>query len=141
MTELQENSHPHHLAKRPPRSLAEWVSFSIALCIVSVIAALVVYVWTSDRDRPAALVVQKTEPIREVNGQFYIPFEIANSGGETVESVQVIAELKMGEEVLESGDLQFDFLSQGEKESGVFIFKRNPNAGQLVLRVSSYKIP
>lgn len=141
MTELREHHLTSPLDQRPPRSFAEWISFSVALCIVSVIAALIVYVWVSDRDRPAVLDLQQTEPIRETDGKFYIPFELANSGGETVESVQVIAELQMSGEVVESGDLQFDFLSQGEKESGVFIFKRNPREGQLVLRVSSYKIP
>ncbi|MGI0487808.1 TIGR02588 family protein [Pantanalinema rosaneae CENA516] len=141
MTHLQQDSYSSHSVKRPPRSRAEWVSFYISLLIVSVIASLVVYVWATDRDRPAALNIERTEPIRITNGQFYIPFEIANSGGETVESVQVIAELQRDGEVIESGDLQVDFLSQGEKESGSFIFSNDPRQGKLVLRVSSYKLP
>lgn len=141
MTPLQQDQSSPDQAKRPPRSLAEWISFSISLFIVGVIATLVLYIWATDRDRPAALNLNQNEPIRETDGQFYVPFEIANSGGETVESVQVIAELQVAGEVIESGDLQVDFLSQGEKESGVFVFSQDPRKGQLVLRVSSYKVP
>ncbi|HEY9618048.1 MAG TPA: TIGR02588 family protein [Microcoleaceae cyanobacterium] len=141
MTHLQQDAHAGHSTRRPPRSLAEWVSFSVSLFIVGMIAALVVYSWANDRDRPAALEIQRTEPVRETNGQFYVPFELVNSGSETVESVQVIAELKIAGKIVETGDLQFDFLSQGEEESGVFMFNHNPQEGQLILRVSSYKIP
>lgn len=127
--------------ERPPRSLAEWVTFAIASLIVGSIAGLVVYAWATDGDRPPVLVVQQTEGIREENGQFYIPFEISNTGGETAESVQVIAELEQQGMVQPMGDLQVDFLARGEKEKGAFVFTQDPRKGKLVLRVGSYKVP
>ncbi|NEQ19382.1 MAG: TIGR02588 family protein [Microcoleus sp. SIO2G3] len=78
---------------------------------------------------------------REVNGQFYVPFEVVNTGGETAESIQIMAELQMNGEVEETGDIQIDFLSSGEKEKGAFIFSHDPRQGQLTIRVSSYKLP
>jgi len=70
-----------------------------------------------------------------------VPFTVTNTGGETAESVQIIAELRVNGEVLESGDQQIDFLSSGETQEGAFIFSRNPTQGQLIVRSSSYKLP
>ena len=128
-------------AKRTSRSFAEWLSFGISSLIVGTTAGLVIYSWTTGRNSPPILAIQRTEPIREVDGQFYVPFEISNTGGETAESLQVIAELKVKTAVQESGDLQIDFLSRGETEKAAFVFKTDPRKGDLVLRVASYKVP
>jgi uncharacterized protein (TIGR02588 family) len=127
--------------KRPPRSLAEWTTFSIASTILGAIAALIIYTWVSDQHEPPVLEVSQTSQIREANGQFYVPFELSNRGGETVESVQVVAELQVNGQVQESGDQQIDFLSSGEKAEGGFIFRSDPRKGELVVRVASYKVP
>lgn len=127
--------------QRPPRSAAEWISFSFASLILGTIAGLVVYAWATERDRPPTLSVRQTDSIRQENGQFYIPFEVVNTGGQTAESVQVIAELKKNNEVEESGDLQIDFLAQNETETGAFVFNQNPRSGELTLRIGSYKVP
>lgn len=125
---------------KPPRSAAEWITFSIASAILSAIAGLVIYVWATDQHIPPALTV-KQNPIREANGQFYVPFEITNVGGETVESVQVVAELRRNGQVEQIGDQQIDFLSRNEKEEGAFILQENPRQGELRIRVASYKVP
>ncbi|MER3478424.1 MAG: TIGR02588 family protein, partial [Leptolyngbya sp. ERB_1_2] len=123
------------MEKSSTRSPAEWVTFGIASTILGAVAGLVLYVWISDRYKPAAISVEQRE-IRKTDGKFYVPFEVTNTGGETVESVQVIAELKTGDRVLESGDQQIDFLSKGEKEEGAFVFQRDPRQGELVVRVA-----
>lgn len=127
--------------KRPPRSAAEWMTFSVASVLLGIIAGLVIYSWATERDRPPSFSLSRTEPIRRENNQFYIPFEIVNTGGETAESVQVVAELKRNGRVEETGDLQIDFLASDEREKGAFVFTQNPQGGELVLRVSSYKVP
>jgi uncharacterized protein (TIGR02588 family) len=128
-------------SQRPKRSLAEWVTFSIATLILTVIVGLVCYTWVNDKHEPPILSVTNKQKIREVDGQFYVPFEIINNGGETAESVQIMAELKINNEVIETGEQQIDFLSTSEKEEGAFIFKTDPRKGQLTLRVASYKSP
>lgn len=127
--------------RRPPRNAAEWVTFGIASLILGTIAGLVIYAWATDRDRPPTLTVRQTDPIRQENGQFYIPFEVVNTGGQTAESVQVIAELRKNNQVEASGDLQIDFLAQNETETGAFVFQQNPRSGELTLRIGSYKVP
>ena len=123
------------------RSPAEWVTFSISLSILAAIIGLVFYDWFTRRDEPPVLAVVQNGEIRALQGQFYVPFEIKNTGGNTAESVQVIAELRINGEIEESGEQQIDFLSGGEAEKGAFIFTRNPKEGELVIRAGSYKLP
>lgn len=141
MNQRQKDDHWLQKTKRPPRNLAEWVTFSVSFFILVAIAGLVVYSWITKRQEPPILTLDRTETIREIEGKFYVPFEISNKGGETAESVQVVAELQISGQVDESGEFVIDFLSQDEKEEGAFIFSQDPRKGNLVLRVSSYKLP
>ena len=123
------------------RTPAEWVTFAIACSILSILIGLVLYNWLTKKQEPPIISVTRNTPIRETQGQFYVPFTVTNTGGETAESVQIIAELRVNGEVLEAGDQQIDFLSSGETQEGAFIFSRNPSQGQLIVRSSSYKLP
>ncbi len=127
--------------EEPKRSFAEWVTFSIALLILAVIISLVGYIWFNDKNQPPIISVTNKQTTREINGQFYVPFEVVNRGGDTAESVQIIAELQINGKVVETGEQQIDFLSRNEREEGAFIFSQNPGQGKLILRVSSYKLP
>ncbi|RCJ23948.1 TIGR02588 family protein [Nostoc sp. ATCC 43529] len=127
--------------QQPKRSLAEWVTFTVASFILAIIVSLVVYTWLNEKNQPPIISVSKKETIREIDGQFYVPFEVANTGGDTAESVQIIAELVIDGEVAESGEQQIDFLSSRETEEGAFVFSQNPSKGKLNLRIGSYKLP
>lgn len=127
--------------EKPKRSLAEWVTFTIASFILAIIVSLVGYTWLNEKNQPPIISVSKKEAIREINGQFYVPFEVANTGGDTAESVQIIAELVIDGKVAESGEQQIDFLSSRETEEGAFVFSKNPSQGKLNLRIGSYKLP
>jgi len=127
--------------QQPKRTFAEWVTFAIACSILSILIGLVLYNWLTKKHEPPIISVTRNTPIRETKGQFYVPFTVTNTGGETAESVQIIAELRVNGEVWESGDQQIDFLSSGETQEGAFIFSHNPSQGQLIVRTSSYKLP
>ncbi|WP_017655265.1 TIGR02588 family protein [Fortiea contorta] len=126
---------------QPKRSLAEWVTFSAATFILGIIVSLVIYTWLNDKEQPPILSVTQQENIQKKEGQFYVPFEIVNTGGETAEMVQIIAELKINDQDIQTGEQQIDFLSSGETEKGAFVFKENPSKGKLIIRVASYKLP
>ncbi|HEY9653071.1 MAG TPA: TIGR02588 family protein [Coleofasciculaceae cyanobacterium] len=127
--------------QKPPRSAAEWISFSIALVILAIIIGLIAYQWATQKHQPPVLSVTPNPEIREAPGQFYVPFSVTNTGGETAESVQVMAELKINGTVEETGEQQIDFLASGETEEGAFVFSRDPREGQVTVRVASYKLP
>jgi uncharacterized protein (TIGR02588 family) len=134
---MSENNNQQQQKRTP----AEWTTFAIACSILSILIGLVLYNWLTKKHEPPIISVTRNTPIRETQGQFYVPFAVTNTGGETAESVQIIAELRVNGEVLESGDQQIDFLSSGETQEGAFIFSRNPSQGQLIVRSSSYKLP
>jgi uncharacterized protein (TIGR02588 family) len=128
-------------SQQPKCSAAELVTFAAASFILAAIVGLVGYVWLHESDKPPVISVSKEQTIREVDGKYYVFFEIINKGGQTAQSVQIIAQLKTTEKVEETGDLQIDFLSSGEKEEGAFVFNQDPRQGQLTIRVSSYQLP
>ena len=122
------------------RSLAEKVSFSVSLSIVGIIIALVCYIWVTGDTNPPVLSVTTAE-VRQINQQYYVPFTVVNSGGETANSVEVVAQLASDSTTVETGKQQIDFLSRKEERSGEFIFSRDPRRGELSVRVASYQQP
>jgi uncharacterized protein (TIGR02588 family) len=128
-------------AVRRGRSLAEWVSFGVAAAILALVAGLVIYDWlTTPRQEPRVSVRQEGA-IRSADGLFYVPFTVENSAGNTVEALRVHAELEVDGSVVESGEQEFDFLSGGEQGQGAFVFTRDPEQGELRLRITGYRLP
>lgn len=129
-------------ANSDQRSPAEWITFGIALSLLATLIGLVIAAWTDPHHQQPPLIETAQEgTIREAAGQFYVPFRVTNTGGGTAESVQVIGELEINGEVVESGEQQIDFLSSGEAETGAFIFSQDPTQGAVKLRAASYKLP
>lgn len=123
------------------RTTAEWVTVAIASAILLVIVGLIVYDWIATPAAPPILTVQQNGDVREAGGQFYVPFTVENTGGDTAEAVQIVAELRVDGEVIEDGEQQIDFLAGSAQQAGEFIFSRDPASGELSIRVASYKQP
>lgn len=142
MNQVQPNSEesPTHEAK-VSRSSAEWVTFGVASVILATVVGLVLYVWLGQQDQqPPTLLVSHDKATRQVNRQFYVPFTLVHQGGKTVESVRVIAELRINN-VEETAEEEINFLASGETAEGAFIFSHPPQDGELSIRVASYKLP
>jgi uncharacterized protein (TIGR02588 family) len=127
-------------AKSLPRSPAEWVSFAIASAVLLGALGTVGYLSLRDRNQQPPL-LEITSSVEQRQDKYYVPFTVANSGGETAEAVQVIAELRINGELAEWGDQQIDFLSSQEETKGAFVFTQDPQAGELTVRVASYLEP
>ncbi len=119
---------------------AEQITFGVAVLIVAGLVGLILLTWALQKNDPPQLTLTSA-PVELRQSQFYVPFTVENQGGSTAESVQVLAELKQGERVLETGEQQIEFLSSGEQEDGAFIFSQDPRRLTLDLRVASYKLP
>ena len=127
--------------KAKGKSQAERVSFGVSLFIVSILFFLVCFSWITGDNNPPVLSVTANSNIRQVKKQYYLPFTVENSGGETVEAVEIEAKLLSDNNETETGRQQVDFLSRQEKRSGEFIFNHDPTKGKLIVRVASYKLP
>lgn len=123
------------------RSTAEKISFSISLFVLSTVIALLIFSWINgENSRPPVLELSVSTEIRQVNEQYYVPFKVTNTGGQTAESIEIIAELKREGE-REFGTQQIEYLSRGEIQEGAFVFLNNPRQAQLQIRVSGFKLP
>ncbi len=123
------------------RSLAEWVALGIASAILLGVAAMIVFFWLTAPQGPPILTISPLDDIRQVGNQFYVPFEIANTGGETAATVHALAELRSGGQVVEQGQLVFNYLAGGERQEGTFVFHHNPADGELRLTIAGFKQP
>ncbi len=123
------------------RTFAEWVAFGISCCVLAALIGSILYSWASNRNHPPALSVE-AGPVRVAEEQYYVPFVVANTGGESVEAIQVVAKLQVGEDVekAEMGEQSIGSLSGGDAEQGSFVFSLDPREGELTLRVASYRI-
>ncbi|MGF1567038.1 MAG: TIGR02588 family protein [Nodosilinea sp.] len=123
------------------RSTAEWVTFLVAASILLGLVSLIVYDWQVNQNRPPAFAVHVSEAVRVTDGRYYVPFVITNTGGRIAHGVQVTAELHVADADDETGEQHLEFLSGHEQKEGSFVFIHNPDAGELVVRVASYRLP
>ncbi len=127
--------------QRDGRGLAEWVTFGIAAALLLGVAALVLYLWFGVPQTPPVITISQRGDVRQVGEQHYLPFTVRNSGGGAATAIRVLAELRVGGQVVEESEQQFDFLSRGESEQGAFVFERDPHSGELKMSIDSYKLP
>ncbi|MGB3615914.1 MAG: TIGR02588 family protein [Elainellaceae cyanobacterium] len=125
---------------RASRTLAEWITLSVAIAILLSLIGLVIYDWQVNQNRPPAFRVEITESARITDDRYYVPFSITNTGGRIARAVQVTAELQTGDDT-EVGEQEIDFLSGSERKRGSFVFTHNPQNGALMIRVASYRLP
>ncbi len=137
----QEKDHAVAPRSTTPRSTAEQVSFLIALLILFGIIGSVGYLWVRDRNQSPPTLQVLTDSAEQRETSYYVPFTVTNIGGTTAETVQVIAELRVNNEIVEWGEQSIDFLSREEAVTGAFVFLRDPSEGELTVRVASYLIP
>jgi uncharacterized protein (TIGR02588 family) len=134
-------SPPNDAENFTQRSAAEWVTFMVASIILLVLVGLICFDWQTNQNRPPAFTVAVSEAVRVTDGRYYVPFAITNTGGRIARMVQVTAELHQVGADDETGEQQIDFLSGHETKAGSFVFTHAPQAGELVVRVASYRLP
>jgi len=122
------------------RSLAEWITFTLATVILLSLVGLIIFDWQVNQNRPPAFEIEVTAP-RLTEGRYYVPFAIRNTGGHIARTVQVTATLHLDDSDDEAGEQQIDFLSGHEQKRGSFVFTHDPQQGDLTIRVASYRLP
>ena len=126
--------------QRDSNGKVEKISFLLSTLLLLAILGGTSWLWVRDRNQgPPQL--QVTSSVEKRQGQYYIPFKVSNTGGETAARVQVIVELRIDGQLMEWGDQQIDFLSSQEEAEGAFILTRDPSGGELTVRAASYQLP
>lgn len=125
--------------EREARTAAEWITFAVSILVLMLVAGLIA-VQTRDPDRPPLPRVVTTGAAERRGDHFVVPVTVRNDGGGTAESVQVVAELKLGDEVAEA-DQTIEFLAREESADLAFVFEDDPAGGELTVRVAGFTVP
>src|SRR5689334_12764633 len=88
--------------QRQGRSAAEWVTTGICLALIALLCGAVLYEgYAVDDDDPARIEVTVSADDAEQRGEaWYLPFEVENTGDQTVEEIVVVVELLQGEKAV-----------------------------------------
>lgn len=135
MTGASERSKAQPTARTGP----EWVTFGVAAVILLLVVGALVGLAFRSTD-PAAPTAKQPGQVREVDGRYFVPVEIVNTGDEAAAEVQVSAELVV-DGVTTTGDQVIDFLGGGEVQSLTFAFADDPGAGELTVSVTGFANP
>lgn len=117
----------------------EMVTFAVSALLLAVVVGLLVWL-AFQTDSPAAPAAGRPGPVREAQGQFYVPVEVTNHGDQAAAEVQVVAELTVGETTV-TGDQVIDFLGGGESQQLTFAFADDPASGELTVLVTGFSDP
>ena len=125
------------------RTPAEWTTLSASLAVVLLTAVLLVYRSAMFGERaPAFEVTPIMDRTRAVDGLFYLPVEVRNTGDRTAENVRV----RVGpadRSSAESPPAQFEvrFLAGGEVYRAEVVLDRDPARAGVSARVVSFSSP
>ena len=126
--------------ERSSRTVAEWTTLSISVILILGLVALVAYVSISGGNQPPIVEARPLDQeIRHEGATHYLPVAVTNRGGRTAQEVLVMAELVRGEEPPETAEFTIDFLTGGETMEGTVVFASDPSAGELTVRVVSFR--
>jgi uncharacterized protein (TIGR02588 family) len=134
---------PGPARKRDPgRQRVEWTSLGFSLAVVLGVLGLLTYVSFAGDDGPATLVVQPSLAERwQADGAYYLPLEVANTGGQDVESVRLEVVLQPSEGNEERAEIEIDTLARGESVRVIVVFRSDPAGGEIAVEGLTFREP
>jgi len=122
-------------------SALEWMVAAIGLAVVVGAAVYMTVYAARGADGPPLLSVRTVSVVPMGSSSHVVRFEARNDGGGTAASVHLSAELRSGNEVVETARATLDYLPRNSRRGGAFVFNRDPGELTLSLRVEGYSEP
>lgn len=130
-------------ALRPEGKAAAWTTFAVGVAITLALAGAALYEQFV-RDEPAgtwAPATIKSERGTHRGEHVYVPFTVANEGGDPAAGVEVASEVKDGETILEDATGDVAFLPVEGPTSGELVAAYDPVAHDIAARVGTLQTP
>ena len=125
---------------RRPRTLAEWVTLGLSLCVLAVVAGVLVYDGLRGSRLPPRFEVQPLPAeAREHAGLVYLPVEVRNTGERTAADIRVRVEPGGGGGAGPWAEFEVRFLAGGESSRAVVVLP-GPAQGATA-RIVSFAMP
>jgi uncharacterized protein (TIGR02588 family) len=124
-------------------STAEWVTLSLSVLVVGalIVVALVEESRRQEGDAAGLQVTFDTERVASRGDSFYIPYTVLNTGSEAISSAEIWIEVFDGERVVESAEINVQFLPLQGKQNGIFVTMHDPASHALRSRIESLQFP
>lgn len=128
---------------RSGRNAAEWATLAASIVILAAfIGAALSEHFLRDEPPGAVLRVELQLDQTERRGdRFYVPFVVANTGGEPASDVALLFEVRQGEEVIEESDAMIPFLPSDGTETGEVVLMSDPAQFEVTAQVGNYLMP
>ncbi|MEZ4521936.1 MAG: hypothetical protein R3A46_09895 [Thermomicrobiales bacterium] len=125
----------------PRKNWLEWSVFSISTVLLIVILGYLGYdAFTSEGD-PAEIEVQLGTP-EPHEGYYAVPVRFSNSGGQSVEDVEVDITLMQDGQEIETASVTAPVLPRQSSRKGWVVFSSNPDdADTIETQIVSYVVP
>jgi uncharacterized protein (TIGR02588 family) len=126
-----------------PKSIAEWVTLSFSVLVVAalILVALVEESRRQDGDGAALQVTFDTEGATARGESYYVPYTVMNTGSEAFSSAEIWIDVYDGERVVESAEINVQFLPLQGKQGGMFVTTHDPASHALRSRIESLQFP
>lgn len=118
----------------------EWVAAGVGLLLLLASMGYLLADAFATRDEPPrpAIQVLGVEPRQ---GQYAVRLRLRNEGRAAAAALRVAGELKRGAEVVETSEVEIDFLPGRSEREATLLFAQDPRTLQLVLSPRSYVKP
>jgi uncharacterized protein (TIGR02588 family) len=125
------------------KSTAEWVTLSLSVLVVGalIVVALVEESHRQQGETAGLQVTFDTEHVAKRGESFYVPYTVVNTGSEAISSAEIWIEVFDGERIVESAEVNVQFLPLQGTQRGVFVTRRDPGTYALRSRVESLQFP
>lgn len=126
------------------RGRTPWLEIAIggagALVLLLMVGYLLHDAFGGGDERPVDIVLERGEAT-ERSGAWHLPVRVRNLGDRPAEAVGLRAELALPGGAFEEAALTLSFLPPRGTIDAAFLFERDPDGGELRLRVTGYVAP
>jgi uncharacterized protein (TIGR02588 family) len=125
------------------KSIAEWVTLSLSVLVVGalIVVALVEESQRHDGSGPALQVTFDTDRATVRGESFYIPYTVVNTGSQAISSAEIWFEVYDGEQIVDSAEINVQFLPLQGKQEGTFVTTQDPASHSVRSRIESLQYP
>lgn len=126
-------------AEEDATPLLEWVFGALGLLLF--LGALGVIIFSSMGPNEPPLISIQADAPEPASGRYRVEFDTLNEGDQTAELVRVVASLSQGDVVVETRQIEIDFLPpHSSRRAGVF-FTHNPQGLTMSIEAVGYQEP
>ena len=130
---------PEVRRQQPPPNLFERVISWGSLLLLFATAAFLVRE-TLQREVPPSFETS-TRTVRAAQGRYYLPVVVENTGGQSVQNLQLRVELREGADVVATAEGALEWLPAHSQREVVVIFDRDPQRYRVVVVLEGYERP